>query len=105
MKIDKKLAEKEGYIAIPDCENDSLDPQPGIYLKRDYITLGELLDLWDYERSNGGAVISLRYGDGKDPDFIGIQSPILERLEDLRVNSFEPVNRNCINVELEMEEE
>lgn len=105
MKIDKKLAEKEGYIAIPDCETDSLDPQPGIYLERDYITLGELLDLWDYERSNGGAVISLRYGDGKDPDFVGIQSPILERLEDLRVKSFGLGSYKGISVELEMEEE
>ena len=105
MKIDKKLAEKEGYIAIPDCENDSLDPQPGIYLKRDYITLGELLDLWDYERSNRYGGICIKHGDGRAPDFVAMQSPILERLEDLRVNSFEPVNRNCINVELEMEEE
>ena len=96
---------KEGYIAIPDCETDSLDPQPGIYLKRDYITLGELLDLWDYDRSNKGVFISLRYGDGREPDYISMQSPILERLEDLRVNSFEPVSDKCIKIELEMEEE
>ena len=97
---------KEGYIAIPDCETDSLDPQPGIYLKRDYITLGELLDLWDYERSGSEyATISLSYGDGREPDYVGIQSPILERLEDLRVNSFKSVTSKRINVELEMEEE
>jgi len=105
MKVDKKILEKEGHIAIPDCEADSLDPQPGIYLKRDYITLGELLDLWDYERSNRGALICLIYGDGRETDYVGMQSPILERLEDLRVNSFEPVSRKCIIVELEMEEE
>ena len=104
----EKKEVKEGYIAIPDCETDSLDPQPGIYLKRDYITLGELLDLWNYERRNkDGAFLYLRYGDGGVPDYVDVQSPILKRLEDLRVNSFEPVSGriNALIVELEMEEE
>jgi len=66
------------------------------------ITLGDLLDLFDYERTSGMIIqVCDNGGDWDDYDEVCIRSPLLHPFEKCKVKEVEAIDKDILRVDID----